>query len=190
MKKMKAAFRFTLTSIGATLILFFAMHFSLAKTSGVGPTNMVDASGLRQGHWIITWEMIYGKVAPGPMNAAGIAYEGNYIDSRREELWTTYHPNQVKASEIHYTADKRNGSAAYFSTAGNLNLRMHFTNDIPDSVMTFYYPSGTVLATYTWNNGHLDGPAKTYWDDGRLCEEGIWKHGYWESKPQYHYRLR
>jgi antitoxin component YwqK of YwqJK toxin-antitoxin module len=151
---------------------------------------MIDANGKFQGHWIITWEMVYGKTMPGPMNAAGIALEGNYIDSRREELWTSYHPNQVKASEILYSADKRNGSASYFTTAGNLNLRMHFSNDIPDSVMTFYYPSGIVLASYTWNNGRLDGPAKTYWDDGRLCEEGIWKHGYWESKPRYHHRLR
>jgi hypothetical protein len=187
---MKPAFRYTFTSISVILILFFAMQFSLAKTSGTGPFNLIDASGLRQGHWIITWQMIFGEVVPGPMNAAGIAFEGNYIDSRREELWTTYHPNQIKASEINYKADKRSGLATYFSTAGDLKLLMHFTNDVPDSTMTFYYPDGSVSATFTWNNGRLDGPAKTYWDDGRLCEEGIWKHGYWESKPQYHSRFR
>jgi hypothetical protein len=187
---MKSGFRFMIASICSIAILTGAVHLSFAKTSGNGPTNRIDASGKFQGHWIITWEMVYGKTMPGLMNAAGIAHEGNYIDSRREELWTSFHPNQAKASEINYTADKRNGTASYFTTSGNLNLRMHFSNDIPDSVMTFYYPDGTVLATYTWSNGKLDGPAKTYWDDGRLCEEGIWKHGYWESKPSYHYRLR
>ncbi len=187
---MKSGFRFAIASICAITILTGGVHLSFAKTSGKGPMNMIDASGKRQGHWMITWEMVYGQNIPGPLNRTGIAAEGDYLDSRREGHWDFYHPNQVKSADVSYSKGLRDGNSVSYSKTGNVQLKMLFRNDLPDSVMTFYYPDGTVLATYTWSNGKLDGPAKTYWDDGRLCEEGIWKHGYWESKPRYHHRLR
>ena len=76
--------------------VIFAALFSVQATAG--DVNKKDQTGLRQGYWIITGEMLGDRTY-----AAGAKVEeGYYKDDRRHGVWKKYYPTGKLRSEITY----------------------------------------------------------------------------------------
>ncbi len=138
--------------------------------------NWVDASGLRQGNWIITAQMCkrddYGY-------AQAVVKTGTYLNSNREGEWVEYNPGGIKKAWMNFKSDLLHGGAKYYYNDGLLYMEMNYSRGIPDGIAKKYYRDGTLWTEFTWKNGRIDGPAKTYYPSGKLCEEGMWQFNGW-----------
>ena len=106
--------------------------------------NKKDAKGRKQGHWII-----YGKDKPVkgyPKN--GKIEEGNYLDNRKQGLWTKYHKDGKTPRII---GDFKNGR--------------------PKGSYKKLYPSGKVKEEGTFKNGQHTGSFKRFYPNGKLAQE-------------------
>lgn len=117
--------------------------------------NVVDASGKRQGHWLITAGMLELKDDWQPPQ---VVSEGNYLNGYKTGVWTTYDRSGQKRVDESFEAGVRNGQSI------------------------IYYPDGKPLMQITWTKGRIDGPAKTFYPDGKVCEEGTWRFDYWQEE--------
>lgn len=205
---MKRTLRTLIAVIPVAFIVLILSQFGFAKKNPENPMNFVDASGNRQGRWIITAAMM--KYC-APWTPEQIVMEGEYKDSYRVGTWKEYHSD---GSTTEWTFDTLNhhlqskrfiGSRLVAETNYRYTVRKrmeanHFKGEtwahlvpreyvVHEGVAKTYYNDGTLLMEMTWNDGRLDGPMKTYYPDGRLCEDGIWKYTWWESRT-YHHRLR
>ncbi len=82
--------------------------------------NRIDQHGLKQGRWVY-----FGKDKKGIKNQLlkhnQIAEEGQFIDSKKQGVWKTYHfqTNKLK-SEITYQNDRTEGNARFYNEEGKL----------------------------------------------------------------------
>lgn len=164
-----------------------------------GEMNVVDASGKRQGYWVITAGMM--KLG-SPWAPDQIVREGNYVDSYCTGTWIEYDSNGLKIAERIYDEDHHHLLLKQFKDArliAETNYRYsvyyypvvtQINNEtwnhkiareyaFHEGVAKKYYPDGTLWTEMTWKDGRLDGPAKTYYTNGQLCEEGWWQHSGW-----------
>jgi antitoxin component YwqK of YwqJK toxin-antitoxin module len=147
----------------------------LSSFSYEGELNVVDASGKRQGHWLITAAMAKQHTT----NPARVVQEGAYVDSKRTGGWTTYDDDGTIRNKINYVNDRPDGMALYYAPDGKLVCEVPFIDGVRSGTGKFYYPDGNVKMEMTWTNGRIDGPAKTFSPHGKVCEKGTWRHNYW-----------
>jgi len=156
------------------IILPILLSFASICSNFLHAQNMVDEKGFRQGAWKITAAM---KKLGSPWMPDQIVEEGNYIDSKKEGVWVSYHQNGTKCGEVAYKAGRREGITKYFDNTGSIISSAEYVNGKRDGIMTTYYPDGKVWTEFTWKNGITEGPAKTYYPSGQLYEEGFWANG-------------
>ncbi len=161
-------------------------------TPTAGMINNIDEHCKRQGHWIY-----YGKDRPeSGIPAEGKIEEGNYVDDRKEGIWTKYH-NDGKTPKIvvKYTNNRPNGSYCKYDKNGKLiekgTLTKHLFKDSlirgyqngqieyeawyneygkEDGVVNYYYPNGQLEFTSTAKNGVPIDTAKRFYENGDLKE--------------------
>lgn len=148
--------------------VFLSSHFLVAQ-------NMVDVNGMRQGYWKITAAL---KKLGSPWQPTQIIQEGNYIDSKPEGVWISYHQTGTKSGEVAYKAGRRNGITKYFAKNGSIISSSEFVDGKRNGLMTTYYPDGKVWAEYHWSGGEIVGNMKTYYPSGKLYEDGTWANGW------------
>ncbi|MBI3512269.1 MAG: hypothetical protein HY064_16535, partial [Bacteroidetes bacterium] len=66
--------------------------------------NRIDSAGKKQGYFIITGKMENDK----SFADSAIVEEGNYVNSSRTGVWTSYYPSGGKKSEMTYVNNRPN----------------------------------------------------------------------------------
>ncbi len=117
------------------------------KQDGVDPAlapNAVDATGRKQGMWII-----WGKDNPDKgYPADGRIEEGAFKDDKKEGIWIKYHEDGVTP-----------------------RLQGDYSGGRPNGGYTKYYPNGIVEEQGTFYAGKQTDEFKRYHENGQLAQE-------------------
>jgi antitoxin component YwqK of YwqJK toxin-antitoxin module len=190
---MKCFYKIVL-SLSLVLVAFVASAIPGVRSGH----NEKDATGHRQGYWIITGEMISDRQFPPQATVE----EGMYKDDRREGLWKKYWPNGKLRSEITYTSGKplgpyrvyyqsgqmeelgfwddgkNTGEFKRFYSNGNMNQHFYFgTNGKRNGIQYYFHENGRPALVVEISNGMESGSMKRYNEDGELIEEKIFENG-------------
>ncbi|MBI3509400.1 MAG: hypothetical protein HY064_01970 [Bacteroidetes bacterium] len=84
------------------VILFFLSCSILPAQNDT--LNRIDSAGKKQGYFIITGKMKNDK----SFADSAIVEEGNYVNSSRTGVWTSYYPSGGKKSEMTYVNNRPN----------------------------------------------------------------------------------
>ncbi|MCB0397898.1 MAG: toxin-antitoxin system YwqK family antitoxin [Flavobacteriales bacterium] len=135
--------------------------------------NFVDANQLKQGHWIYQ-----GKDKPEwKCEAESKVEEGQYADSRKEDIWKQYYCNGVVKNEITYDNDKPLGYAKFYYKTGKMSEEGFWKNQKWDGSYKFYHENGNLAYEWHYENGKRQGVQKYYHENGKLMIEGTWNGG-------------
>jgi antitoxin component YwqK of YwqJK toxin-antitoxin module len=121
-------------------------------------------------------------------------------NSSKKEVVEEFYPNGIIKTEIHVEDGMRNGITKNFDEKGRVVSTAEYKNDTLEGEMINYNPENgkiTAKALYKKNNqdgpatlcytdgslyremfyidGHLDSIVKTYWPDGKLQAENLFK---------------
>lgn len=180
------------------LSLILATALAVASPVFAGDWNKKDGSGMKQGYWVVTADMLGERAYP---SGAKIE-EGQYKDDRREGVWKKYFPSGLLRSEITYSNGKPSGYYAIYYTNGNLEeqgswydeknvgefkrfydngkLQHHFYFDERGKRYGFQYyfhENGNPALVVDIKNGVESGSYKRYNADGILAEEKLFENG-------------
>jgi antitoxin component YwqK of YwqJK toxin-antitoxin module len=176
--------------------VIFAALFSVQANAG--DVNKKDQTGLRQGYWIITGEMLGDRTY-----AAGAKVEeGYYKDDRRHGVWKKYYPTGKLRSEITYNVGRPEGPYTIYYTNGNLEekgnwddgknigeFKRFFENGKPQQQFFFdesgkrngtqyyYHDNGNLALVVDIVNGKENGDMKRYSPEGVLLEDKEFANG-------------
>ena len=89
----------------------------------------VGARGVRHGRYTV-WE---GET---------LLLEGAYEHGRREGPWRSWHPNGLRAQEIHYLRDRAEGPYRHWHENGRLAAAGAFEHDEPAGPWVYHDPRG------------------------------------------------
>ncbi|MBI3509399.1 MAG: hypothetical protein HY064_01965, partial [Bacteroidetes bacterium] len=98
-----------------------------------------------------------------------IVEEGNYVNSSRTGVWTSYYPSGGKKSEMTYVNNRPNGHAVFYNEKGHKSEEGTWkaTHWIGDYKM--FYTNDSVRQAFHYNSqGKRDGANYMYWPNGRL----------------------
>ncbi|TFG88943.1 MAG: hypothetical protein E4H17_01525, partial [Gemmatimonadales bacterium] len=127
----------------------------------------------------VQWEYLYQQ---------GEIREARWYDeSGRLSARTVFEGGQAGASEG-YRADGTlewrrrllsdgHTEVTRFDEKRRPEARYQLKGDQPDGVSTFYHPNGNVRQTVLFRNGVLEGPARTFAEEGFLESEYSYKNG-------------
>jgi len=180
----------------------FAFAWITVQSAQAQQHNALDASGQRQGTWIIQ-----GSMLKDPAYAPNAKVEeGAYVNNEKEGMWKRYWPNGAVRSEIYYEYGKPEGPyKLYFANGkkeetgrwhdGKLTDRFqrYQSNGIIKEDLTYdkegnrhgrqqyYHENGTLALEVDMQQGVEHGAQKRYDDHGQLMEERNFDNG--RSKP-------
>jgi antitoxin component YwqK of YwqJK toxin-antitoxin module len=128
--------------------------------------------------------LIPGLVAPQaalaagrPVVVPGIADDANYVNDKKEGIWTTYFPNGKPSSVAQFKAGLRTGRWSKWYENGQLAENEGYANDKRDGLQTRYFPNGRKGSEETFANGERAGHWAKWYDNGQLAEEGEFLNG-------------
>jgi hypothetical protein len=102
------------------------------------------------------------------MTCDGVEVEfGNYIDGKKDGLWTTTSNKGVKLSAINYADGKLHGNYLLFSTKGYARLIASFQNGLKDGDWQFFSDKGKVIKQGKYALGKPVGEWKIYDKKGK-----------------------
>lgn len=159
------------------LVLFFIIC-KIISAQSVGANsdtlNQTDATGKRQGFWII-WNKLINKPDYKPEQKVE---EGRYVDSKKTGKWIEYYPNNNVKSKITYVANRPNGYAVMYHENGKVKESGLWKNNRWVGEYKLYYENGEVQQEFNFNeSGKRTGPQKYYYENGNIMIEGDWNNG-------------
>jgi len=158
-------------------LTIFSVQFVPAQTFQIvdGDTiNKKDASGKRQGKWIVTNKT---KRLPGYKPDQKVE-EGDYKSSRKTGLWIAYYSNGNKKNEINYKNGRPNGSYKTYYSNGIAQEEGTWLSNRNVGTFKRYYENGKPSQEFNFNEtGKRDGKQKYFYDNGQVMIEGNWNGG-------------
>lgn len=160
------------------LLAFFIgiQNQTFAQTSEVykGDTiNRVDATGLKQGKWIVFNKN--NAVADFPENA--IVEELLYKDNKKEGLRKQYYSNGKVKSEVNFKNNRPTGYSKFYYPNGNIAEEGNWVYGGWDGKYKNYYEAGPLSEDFSFSYGKKEGLQKQYHPNGKMKMEGTWKNG-------------
>lgn len=154
------------------IILYVTVKVGLAQSNDT--TNITDANGLKQGHWIY-----YGRDKNLPnYQPDNKVEEGKYIDSRKDGMWVTFWPNGNKKSEITFVNNTAKGYAKMYYEDGKLSEEGNWENQRWTGAYKMYHPNGQTFYEFNYNkSGKREGKQTYYYDNGKVMMSGDMKDG-------------
>ena len=163
--------------------------FLLICSATLWAQNKRNANGERHGKWTFTGKDYPNKNIPKTQKVE----EGNYVNGRKEGVWTKFFPNggvQLKGTynnnrpQGSYTRYYPNGKIAEqgdfqangykglllrYHENGQLAYRANFNNQGQESgKVSYYHPNGKLALSYTVKNGQVQGQVARYNTSGQL----------------------
>lgn len=174
---------------------FLLYSFLMISTLVVAQVNVVDAQGRKQGVWKKKYEgktvyMYEGQFKNDePVGKFVYRYPNNKIkaiivhdDNSNRSVCYTYHENGKMMSYGIYRDQKKDSVWTYYGTSERLSLKESYKDGVLHGEKIIYYvpqelgvPTTQVAKIITYKNGLLDGPTKSYFDNGVLKETGNFK---------------
>lgn len=129
----------------------------------------------------------YWNRAAGIRKEQGTAYFVTGKDGAAKEIrdgkWTTWHRNTKKHTEVHFKDGVPVGEIRIWYPDGKLKYRANYDEDgLLDGIISFYTQDGQ-LKTYTVSHG--TGTVYSYYDDGTLKSEIVYRQGKIQGKARY-----
>ncbi len=174
--------------------LFISCLFAQTKDTYEGQVvNVTDANNLKQGLWVYYYDTLHTMVS----------CKGNFVNDKREGVWTTFYRSGTVKSTITYANNKEAGYVRFYYEDGKISEEGTWINNHWVGEYRYYYSSGQLA--YEWNhdesgrrsghqqyfyeNGKLrisgnwvagkeDGTISEYYDSGKLRSESQWKNGF------------
>lgn len=136
---------------------------------GVDTINKVDATGKKQGKWIL-----YGRHKPGGCYAADKKVEeGKYQDNRKIGVWMEYYCNGNLKAKLTFVNGRPDGYAQMFHENGKISEEGNWKNNRWVGNYKLYYENGQVQHEFVFNaSGKRDGPQKYFYENGQVAIEG------------------
>lgn len=156
--------------------------------------NVVDANGKRQG----TWVRVYGN------NSKALLYRGQFKNGEPEGEWDWYYPTgevmtkmthiqgEVITENVNYYEDGktvmsqgrfevktidgkpkrcREGKWLLYSKAGVVLAEENYTDSILHGPAKYFYQSGKLIGVYPFVMGVRNGPCTEYYESGKKMRE-------------------
>ncbi|GAB4131456.1 MAG: hypothetical protein Fur0041_01880 [Bacteroidia bacterium] len=150
------------------------MGITQAYAAASDTTNQIDASGKRQGWWIITGLM---KKDPKYAPEAKVE-EGRYKDSQKTGVWIEYYPNGNKKSQLTFVNNRPNGHAIMYHENGKPSEEGTWVGTRWVGDYKLFYEDGTPRQTFNYNSlGKRDGRQVYYHPNGKVAIEVNMKEG-------------
>ncbi len=154
---------------------------------------MTDRNNLKQGLWVYFYDTLHTMVS----------CKGNFVDDKREGVWTNYYKSGSVKSTITFEANKESGYVKFFYENGKVSEEglwvnnhwvgeyryyyatgqlayqwMHDSNGRRTGQQQYFYENGKIRIAGNWVDGKEDGLVATYYDSGRIRSESQWKAGF------------
>lgn len=158
------------------IVLFIACKTANAQSLVNNDTshNFTDATGKKQGKWIILNSMIH---KPDYTDNQKVE-EGKYIDSKKIGIWKEYYPNNNLKSKITYENNRPSGYAIMYHDNGKIKEEGLWKNNRWVGDYKLYYENGQVQQEFKFNaTGKREGSQKYYHENGQTMIEGNWAGG-------------
>ncbi|MFT5665947.1 MAG: antitoxin component YwqK of YwqJK toxin-antitoxin module [Vicingaceae bacterium] len=158
------------------ILLFFscgviAQSFEL---NGTDTINKIDVSRKRQGRWLI--KAVAPKFKEYPVG--NLVEEGNYINSRKEDIWKKYFPSTMLKSEITYKGSRPFGKYILYYENGNVEEASTWERTKNTGGFKRYHENGKLAQDFTFTEGgKRSGKQVYYHSNGELRLEGTWNEG-------------
>ncbi len=155
------------------LLFSFSSTLSIVSFAGAD-TNTVDASGLKQGYWIVFNTI--KKLPNYPADAK--VEEGNYADSKKMGIWKTFFPNGALKGEITYINNRASGYAKMYQENGKLLEEGVWENNRWVGEYKSYHENGQTFYDFNYTKtGKRQGEQTYYYENGQLMMRGEMKDG-------------
>ncbi len=123
-----------------------------------------------------TFEDKPGLVRAIVNNGPAISQQGNYLNGKREGIWSEFHPNGLLKSATSYVNGIREGLYLELNQTGQMTKRFFYHNNIRHGEYKEFNYS-TVKEERMYKMGKLEGLVKVYYDGGKIMEEGAYQNG-------------
>ena len=159
-------------------LLFFAGTLLNAQAQpiikGKDTTNWVDATGKKQGKWIV-----FGKEKEGDCyKPEQKVEEGKYRENRKTDIWIMYYCNGQTKNKVTYTNGRPDGYAIMFHENGKVQEEGTWKNNRWVGEMKQYYENGEVQHQFKFNEGGKRDGQQTYkYENGQVAVQGNFKEG-------------
>lgn len=144
------------------ILSFFALP-SLAQDLEL---NQKDASGKKQGKWIVPYK-----------DSDYIRYEGQFKDDKPVGLFKYYGPDAMIQKEVSYTGNK---AAAKFYRDNKLISEGNYLNQKREGIWKFY-KGGDLVRQENYKNDLLEGKSTSYYRQGNPAVIEFYKEGMKDS---------
>ncbi len=118
-------------------------------------------------------------------NGTAISLQGNYLNGKREGIWSEFHPNGLLKSATSYVNGIREGLYVELNQSGQMTKRFFYHNNIRHGEYKEFNYS-TVKEERVYNMGKLEGLVKVYYDGGKIMEEGAYQNGLREGVSRWY----
>ena len=109
--------------------------------------------------------------------------EGTYKDGKQDGLFTSWHDNGKKESEINYKDGKQDGLYTFWYENGNKEFEgTHNKDEKEDGLWTRWYENGQKSNEQTYKDGKIDGLEIQWHENGQKSGEGTFKDGKQDGK--------
>lgn len=151
------------------LLLMLTIGEGIAQTgSEVTYANRLDENNLKQGLWIYFYDSVRTQ----------ISCKGNYLDNKKEGVWTEYYRNGKTKSMITYKNNVMDGNVKFFYETGTIAEEGLWRINRWIGEYKYYYPSGKMAYQWTFDeNGRRSGLQQYFWENGNLRTSGFWDNG-------------
>jgi len=144
---------------------------AVQSTNEVDTTELIPAGANQE-----TFEDKPGLVRVTVNQGLTISQQGNYLNGKREGIWSEFHPNGLLKTATSYVNGTKEGLFIELNQSGQLTKRYFYHNNIRHGEYREFIYS-TLKEERTYNMGKLEGLVKIYYDGGKIMEEGAYVNG-------------
>lgn len=159
------------------ILLFITCKIAIAQSfelSGKDTINFTDASGKKQGKWVIKNITLHKPCYTDDQ----IVEEGKFVDSKKTGPWKEYYCNKNIKSVITYENNRPNGYAKMYHDNGKIKEEGMWKNNRWVGDYKLYYDNGQVQQAFKFNpSGKREGPQTYFYENGQVMIEGSWAEG-------------
>jgi antitoxin component YwqK of YwqJK toxin-antitoxin module len=148
-----------------------AQSFEMYKGDTINKRN---ANDMRYGWWRI--RNTEGKFKG--YEEGQLVEEGEYVNNKKNGIWTKYYPNGQKKQELTFANNVANGYARIYYRSGQLQEEGMWQQNKWSGQYKYYNENGNLK--YDWNynsSGKREGLQKYFHENGVLMYLGEWKNG-------------
>lgn len=136
--------------------------------------NRRDANEMRHGWWKV--RNTEGKFKG--YEEGQLVEEGEYVNNKKNGVWTKYYPNGQKKQELTFANNVANGYARIYYRNGQLQEEGMWQQNKWSGQYKYYNENGNLKYDWNYNSaGKREGLQKYYHDNGMLLYLGEWKNG-------------